>query len=114
MKKLALLALLSLPLFAQPRIVHGTMTTVRATGDLGAQIVSLGDGWIGYAVPSDRRHITTCSDDGDSISIRDDGDDLRLAGDGTLFIFFRVAGGRIERIRLHSADCALDSSGAAV
>lgn len=114
MRKLLLLSLLALPLFAQPRIVHGTMTSVRAAGDLGAQIVALGDGWNGYSVPTDRRYITTCSGDGDSITINDGDDDLRVVGDGTLSIFFRVAEGRIERIRLHTADCSLDANGAAV
>ena len=117
MKKLALLALLALPLSAQPCVVGGPVTTARASGDLGAQIVSLGDGWTGYAIPTDRRHITTCSDwggsSGDSINISDD-DDLPVAGNGTLSLFFRVSGGRIERLRLHSADCTLDANGAPI
>lgn len=116
MKKLALLALLALPLSAQPRIVNGTLTTVRASGDLRAQIVGLGDGWNGYSVPTDHKHLSTCGGWGDdSITINaDDRDDLRIAGGTTLSIFFRVAAGRIEGVRTYSADCALDANGAAV
>jgi hypothetical protein len=114
--KIALLCLLTaLPLAvaAQPRIVDGTITTARFSGDLPSQIVALGDGWNGYAVPTTgRRHYMACNG-GDDLSITD-GDDLRVAQTNQLLIFFRVAGGRIDRIRFHSSDCALDANGSAV
>jgi len=55
MRKLALaaaLVLLAVTAFAQhPRIVHGTVTSVAAGPDLGAQIRGSRTKYIGYAVP---------------------------------------------------------------
>jgi hypothetical protein len=113
MKLATLLFALALPLAAQPRIVDGTVTTARFSGDLASQLVALGDGWNGYAVPTGGHRVYSACSDGDSLTIHD-GDDLRVASSGQLMIFYRVAGGRIERIRFHSTDCALDAAGAAV
>jgi hypothetical protein len=110
--KLAAIFLVALPLFAQPRIVDGAITTARFSGDLPSQLVALGDGWNGYAVPTaGHRHYSACQDN-DNLSVNDG--DLRVADANQLLIFFRVAGGHIERIRFHSTDCALDANGAAV
>jgi HEAT repeat protein len=110
--KLAILCLLALPLAAQPHIVHGTLTTAQFSGDLASQVVALGDGWNGYAVPTSGHHSYSACSDGDDISVSDG--DLRAASTNRLLLFYRVAGGHIERIRFHSTDCALDANGSAV
>ncbi|HKO54391.1 MAG TPA: HEAT repeat domain-containing protein, partial [Thermoanaerobaculia bacterium] len=89
------------------------ITTARFSGDLASELVSLGDGWNGYAVPTSGHRIYSACSDGDSINVQDR-DDLHVASAGQLMIFYRVAGGRIERIRFHSTDCALDADGAPV
>ncbi|HEV7921432.1 MAG TPA: HEAT repeat domain-containing protein [Thermoanaerobaculia bacterium] len=110
--KLALLLALAFPLAAQPRITDGTVTTARFSGDLATQVVALGDGWNGYAVPTTGHHYYSACSDGDDVSINDG--DLRVAASNQLLIFYRVAAGRIERIRFHSTDCALDANGSTV
>jgi hypothetical protein len=134
MRKLALAATLVLvaatTAFAQqPRIVHSTVTSVAAAGDLGAQIRSSRTKYIGYSVPEvEGERVMCCFDyvgdfrsggkctldrDGSSFTNNDD-DDLHPASKGVFAVFYRVENGQISKVRSYSMECVLDASGAAV
>jgi len=133
MRKLALAA--ALVLFAvtasaqHPRIVHGTVTSVAAGPDLGAQIRGSRTKYIGYAVPEvEGERVMCCFEnfgefrsggkcsldhDGSSFTTDDDHEQLHPASD--LFaIFYRVENGEIARVHSYSMECVLDAEGAAV
>jgi hypothetical protein len=123
--RLALALFVVLPLAAQQPAFRGaTVTTIRATGDLRRQIVSLGTPsesvWAGYNVPLPQgRHIEVgcsyrcgfCSLDDENISISSstDGDDLSTP----VAVLYRVRDGAINRIRAFSS-CAIEASGAKI
>jgi hypothetical protein len=133
MRKLALaaaLVLLAATAFAQrPRIVHGTVTSVAASPDLGAQIRGSRTKYIGYAVPAiEGEHIMCCFDnfgefrsggtcvldhEGNVFS-NDDRDELHPVGSGMFVVLYSVVNGEIERARSYSRECVLDANGAAV
>src|SRR3954451_2710384 len=134
MRKLALasaLVLLAATSFAQhPRIVHGTVTSVAALPDLGAQIRGSRTKYIGYAVPEiegehvmccfqhfgDFRSGGTCSlnGDGNNFSNSDkDKDDVHPAA-GVFIVLYRVEGGEIVRVHSYSPECVLEANGAAI
>src|SRR3954449_2885202 len=132
MRKLALasaLVLLAATAFAQqPHIVHGTVTNVAASSDLGAQIRGSRTKYIGYAVPAgDGGHVMccfqhfedfrsggTCSLDGDGNNFSNsDNDDVHPAA-GVFIVLYRVEGGEIIRVHSYSRDCVLEANGAAV
>jgi hypothetical protein len=134
MRKLALAA--SLVLFAatsfaqQPRIVHGTVTNVAASSDLGAQIRGSRTKYIGYTVPEvegervmccfqhfgDFRSGGSCSLDGDGNNFfsNDDRDDPHPASSGVFIVLYRVENGEIVRVRSFSRECVLDANGSAI
>jgi predicted Fe-Mo cluster-binding NifX family protein len=134
MRKLAFVAalvLLAATSFAQqPRIVHGTVTNVAASPDLGAQIRGSRTRYIGYAVPGiDGDHVRccfqhygdfrsggTCSLDGDGNSYfsNDDGDDPHPASSGVFIVLYRVENGEIVRVHSYSRECVLDANGATI
>jgi HEAT repeat protein len=133
MRKLVLaaaLVLLAATTFAQhPRIVHGTVTSVAASPDLGAQIRGSRTKYIGYAVPQiEGEHVMCCfqdfgefrsggtcvlGHDGNSFS-NDDRDELHPAGSDMFAVLYSVVNGQIDRVHSYSMDCVLDASGAAV
>jgi hypothetical protein len=132
MRKLALaaaLVLLAVSAFAQqPRIVHGTVTSVVASPDLGAQIRGSRTRYIGYAVPQiegehvmccfqhfgDFRSGGTCSLDGDGNNFSNsDNDDVHPAA-GVFVVLYRVENREIIRVHSYSRDCVLEANGAAV
>jgi len=133
MRKLAFafaLVLLSATAFAQhPRIVHGTVTSVAASPDLGGQIRGSRTKYIGYAVPEiEGEHVMCCyqnygefrsggtctlDHEGNSFT-NDDRDDIHPAGPGTFAVLYTVVNGEIERARSYSMECVLDANGAAV
>jgi len=133
MRKLALAAALVLfaaVAFAQhPRIVHGTVTSVAASPDLGAQIRSSRTKYIGYAVPEiEGERVMCCFQDfgefrsggtcvldheGNFFS-NDDRDELHPVDSGTFAVLYSVVNGEIERARSYSMECVLDANGAAV
>jgi len=133
MRKLALaaaLVLLAATAFAQrPRIVHGTVTSVAASADLGAQIRGSRTKYIGYSVPEvegervmccyqnfgEFRSGGTCTLDNDgNFFSNDDRDDPHPAGSGSFALLYRVENGAVTRVRSYSMECVLDASGAAI
>src|SRR3954462_4978569 len=129
MRKLALasaLVLLAATSFAQqPRIVHGTVTNVAASSDLGAQIRGSRTKYIGYAVPEiEGEHVMCCyqnfgdfrsggtcslSEDGNNFSTTDD-DDLHPVA-GVFIVLYHVENGEIGRVHSYSRECVLDANG---
>jgi HEAT repeat protein len=132
MRKLALAAaivLLAATAFAQqPRIVHGTVTNVAASPDLGAQIRSSRTKYIGYSVPEiDGEHVMccfqnfgdfrsggTCSLDGDGNNFSNSDNDAVHPAAGVFFVLYRVENGEIVRVHSYSKECVLEANGAAV
>jgi hypothetical protein len=113
---------------AQPRLLHANVTTVAASGDLGAQVRRASTAWVGYAVPAiDGTRVMCCFESsgsyrsGGGCSLGDDSssftnvdrDDIHVAAT-TVSIFVHVAGGVVDKVRSFSPDCALDASGNAV
>lgn len=133
MRKLVLaaaLVLIAATAFAQhPRIVRGTVTSVAASPDLGAQIRGSRTKYIGYAVPViEGEHVMCCFQDfgefrsggtcvldheGNYFS-NDDRDEPHPVGSGTFAVLYKVVNGEIERARSYSMECVLDANGAAV
>src|SRR5436309_9686969 len=122
--------LLAASAFAQhPRIVHGTVTSVAASPDLGAQIRGSRTKYIGYAVPQiEGEHVMCCfqnygelrsggtcvlDHEGNFFS-NDDRDELHPAGSGMFAVLYTVVNGEIERARSYSMECVLDANGTAV
>jgi hypothetical protein len=133
MRKLVLAAALVLlaatALAQQPHIVRGTVTSVAASGDLGAQIRSSRTKYIGYAVPEVEGERVMCcfqnfgefrsggkcsiDHDGSSFTNNDDHEQLHPVSD-TFALLYRVENGEIAKVRTYSMDCVLDANGAAV
>src|SRR3954454_2187378 len=114
----------------QPHILHGTVTAVAASGDLGAQIRGSRTKYIGYAIPEiDGGHVMccfqhfgdfrsggTCSLDGDGNNFSNsdkDKDDVHPAA-GVFIVLYRVEGGEIVRVHSYSRECVLEANGAAI
>ncbi|HXH37432.1 MAG TPA: HEAT repeat domain-containing protein [Thermoanaerobaculia bacterium] len=109
----------------QPRIVHGTVTSVAAAADLGAQIRGAKTRYIGYAVPEvegewvmcclerdgEFRSGGQCSLDRDGSSFTNNDDEQLHRASGVFAIFYRVENGEIAKVRGYSMECALDASG---
>src|SRR5205807_2197289 len=133
MRKLALaaaLVLLAVTAFAQhPRIVHGTVTSVAASSDLGAQIRGARTKYIGYAVPQIEGERVMCCfqnygefrsggtcvlDHEGNFFSNDDRDELHPVDSGMFAVLYSVVNGEIERVRSYSMECVLDANGAAV
>jgi len=124
----AIVLLAATALAQQPRIVHGTVTSVAASGDLGAQIRGARTKYVGYAVPEvegervmccfdyfgDIRSGGKCSLDRDGSSFtNDDHEDLHPVS-GPFAILYRLENGEIARVRSYSIECVLDAGGTAV
>ena len=132
MRKLALAAaflLLAATALAQhPRIVRGTVTSVAASGDLGAQIRGSRTKYIGYAVPEvegervmccfenygEFRSGGKCSLDHDGSSFTNDDHEQLHPLSETFALIYRVENGEIAKVRTYSMDCVLDADGAAI
>jgi predicted Fe-Mo cluster-binding NifX family protein len=123
--------LLAATAFAQqPRIVHGTVTNVAASSDLGAQIRGSRTRYIGYTVPAiDGEHVMCCfqhfgnfrsggscslDGDGNNYFSNDGGDDPHPASSGAFVVLYRVENGEIVRVHSYSRECVLDANGAAI
>jgi hypothetical protein len=130
MRKLAFAAaLFAATAFAeQPRIVHGTVTSVAASSDLGAQIRGARTKYIGYAVPEvEGERVMCCFEhfgefrSGGKCSLdhegnffsNDDREELHPASD-VFAILYRVENGEVARVRNYSMECVLDANGTAV
>ncbi len=113
----------------QPRIVRGTVTSVAAAADLGAQIRGARTSYIGYSVPEvEGERVMCCFDhfgdfkaggkcvldhDG-SFFTNDDRDDPHPVASGSFALLYRVENGEIVRVRSYSMECVLDADRAAV
>jgi len=112
----------------QPRIIHGTVTSVAAAGDLVSQIRGARTKYIGYAVPEvegervmccfehfgEFRSGGTCGLDRDGSSFTNDDHEPLHPANGTFAIFYRIENGEIAKVRTYSMECVLDASGVAV
>jgi hypothetical protein len=132
MRKPALAAVLLLlaatALAQQPRIVNGTVTSVAASGDLGAQIRGARTKYIGYAVPEvEGERVMCCFEhygafrsggmcglDRDGSSFTNDDHEQLHPANGMFAIIYRVENGEIAKVRTYSMECVLDANGAAV
>ena len=114
----------------QPHVVHGTMTSIAALPDLGAQIRASRTKYIGYTVPEvegervmccfqhfgEFRSGGSCSLDGDGNNYfsNDDRVDPHPASSGLFIVLYRVENGEIVRVHSYSRECVLDANGAAI
>jgi len=109
--------LFAAPAFAQtPAVVNGALES-RATAQPVAReitaIMSRGSGpaWVGYAVPANRRDSQDgCWTSGDPIGRTRVGP-VKLEGSDSIFVLYRIADGNIQRIRIASPECPLDTDG---
>jgi HEAT repeat protein len=121
MKTLALVAFVLVAAagraFAQPPSVeNGTLDVQPLNGALDRELETLvgrttDPMWVGYAVATNPR-----GDDGGCWTSRDGFPGRRvgpvkLEGDDRLFVLYRIADRRIDRIRFSPADCPLDAGG---
>jgi hypothetical protein len=132
---IAALAALTLagPTLAQPRVSNGEVRPSAISGRLTRDAIEglaskPGPSWVGYAVPAiDGEHTMCCWDNdssgccqscrlepgvrsGTTISTPPRGV-VALESGRILHVLFRVDGGRVERIRIFSEECALDAGG---
>jgi hypothetical protein len=131
-----LLALAPAAAVAQPAVSNAKADTRSAASGLapifrtlvGAQTAA---GWVGYSVPVSGRHHMCCFDSDSGVNegcpgCRLEGEGsfhnsssgtssgsstVHLEGSGRMRVLFRASGGRVERIRSFSEDCALDAGG---
>lgn len=122
----------------QPRLTNGRVTT-RPAGSLAPAFRTLveattGATWVGYAVPAaGAGRMTCCAEAGgsDAHGSRDccgagrlepgsakagapsavAGGMVQLEAADQMFVLFRVEQGKVQRIRLFSAECRLDAGG---
>jgi hypothetical protein len=111
---LGLVLLAALPLAAQ-NLTNAHVTTVRASADLGAQVLAAA-GWVGYSVPAAANfrgnECSNCSLAENHGDYYTDSRTPHLATDS--MILYRVAAGAIERIRVYSTSCSVDGDGLGV
>ena len=112
----------------QPRITHGTVTSVAAASDLGAQVRGARTKYIGYAVPEvegervmccfehfgEFRSGGMCGLDRDGSSFTNDDHEQLHPANGVFAIIYRIENGEIAKVRTYSMECVLDANGAAV
>jgi hypothetical protein len=102
-----------------PTVVNGTIDVRPLTGALDRELDALiarttDPMWVGYSVAT-----TSRGDDGgcwssnDGFGIRRVGP-LKLEGSDIVYVLYRVADRRVDRIRLASSECPLDAGGLTV
>ena len=103
MLHLALIALLASAGDVPASLRNARLQTHSASSGLAAAFEPLarqpGPAWIGYAVPANRPHRMCFSDDGPGAETAD------------VIVLFRVANGRVDRVRPSSRDCDIDLEG---
>jgi hypothetical protein len=109
-------AMAAAPAFAQtPAVVNGTLDPRAATQSVGREITALlsrsaGPAWVGYAVPvNGRNNQDGCWTSGDVNRTRVG--PVKLEASDTIFVLYRIAERAIERIRIASPECPLDTNG---
>ena len=104
--------------FAQtPDVINGTLETHAVTRGLAREAAGITErlsqpAWIGYTVKTQARDSGGCWSDGSSSArpLKS----VKLEGSAELFVLFRVAERRVERIKIASAECPLDAGGLTV
>jgi hypothetical protein len=102
-----------------PTVVNGTLDVQPLTGALDRELDALvarstSPMWVGYAVAT-----TSRNDDGgcwtgnDGTRVRRVGP-VKLEGSDTLYVLYRLADRRVDRIRFASSECPLDAGGLSV
>jgi hypothetical protein len=108
------------PVAAQtPTVVNGTLDVQAWNGALDREFDTLvarttDPTWVGYAVTTNPRG----GDDGcwsgrDGLGVRRVGP-VKLEGTDTLYVLYRIADRRVDRIRVSSPECPLDAGGLTV
>jgi hypothetical protein len=102
-----------------PSVVNGTLEAHAIAGSLEREFDTItkrvtGPAWIGYAVPVPARgRDSGCWSSDGPYAARPIGP-LKLEGPDSLFVLYRIADRRIDRIRLASSECPLDAGGLTV
>ena len=122
------LTLVLVSLHAQPQLRNAEkLTTVPASGNLASQVRSASTTWVAYNVPAvnqdasiccmtDRWRVGTCDLDGtaNNFNISDGGNEKDVTLDTQLSVFYRVGGGKIEKVRVFTTNCGIDAHGASI
>jgi HEAT repeat protein len=103
-----------------PTVVNGTLETRALTGSLDREMDAIvarttDPMWVGYAVATTSRGDDdgSCWTSGDGIRARRVGP-VQLEGPDALYVLYRLADRKVERIRFASAACPLDAGGLTV
>jgi hypothetical protein len=105
------------PAFAQaPSVVNGTFDTRAVTQSLDREMAAImsrvsGPAWIGYAVPVHNRNGEAGCWTNDGVTRGTRVGPLKLEGSDTIFILYRIVERSVQRIRVASPECPLDTSG---
>jgi HEAT repeat protein len=114
---LAACVLAAAPAFAQtPTVVNGTVEAQATTQSVEREITALlsrvpGPAWVGYAVPVNGRDREAGCWASDGNSGRTRVGPLKLEGAETIFVLYRIADRDVQRIRVASPECPLDTNG---
>jgi hypothetical protein len=103
-----------------PTVVNGTLETRALTGSLDREMDAIvarttDPMWVGYAVATTSRGDDdgSCWTSGDGIRARRVGP-VQLEGPDALYVLYRLADRKVDRIRFASAACPLDAGGLTV
>jgi HEAT repeat protein len=120
---------------ARPQIANGKVVEQQSSGDLAKDVAAVaGPAWVAYAEPMiPGEHHMCCWDSsnefhgnpnccggcalerhGEGINISDGVSNCKLEPASEFFVFLRIEGGKVTRIRSFSADCGIDASGMTV
>jgi hypothetical protein len=99
-----------------PTLVNGTLESRAATQTVEREITALmsrvsGPAWIGYAVSVNRRDGESGCWASDGTSGRTRVGPLKLEGADSIFVLYRIADRAVQRIRIASPECPLDTGG---
>jgi HEAT repeat protein len=102
-----------------PTVVNGTLDVQPLTGALDRELDAVASRtaapmWVGYSVATTSHgNDDGCWSGGDRLGVRRVGP-LKLEGADTLYVLYRIADRRVDRIRLVSSECPLDAGGLTV
>jgi len=106
--------------FAQtPTVVNGSLATHASTRGLSRELAALigtvgQPAWIGYMVKTRARDSGDGCWSGDGRSTARPLQPLKLEGSDELYVLYRIAERRVDRIKIASAECPLDAGGLTV
>jgi hypothetical protein len=130
----AIVLALAVAVAAEAQLVNGRVEAHAAEAALAGQVRALasrapGSAWVGYTVPVADEDAQMCCGTRNGCCVgcrldpdaaqemfinREMGATVRLVLDAEMTVLVRVSGGAIDRVRLFSADCAIDATGATV